>query len=103
MLTTDQTASLLAGPIGFGSEALTDQADRAAAADRGELPAELASFLTRVREASYRLTDADVAGLRPPGTQRRSSSSSRLLLRLVPHYTGSTSGWMPCEVRVNAS
>lgn len=61
----DRLAALRAAV--FGADALTDQTDRAAAADGGELPAELASFLTKVREASYRLTDADVAGLRAAG------------------------------------
>lgn len=61
----DRLAALRAAV--FEADALTDQADRAAAADGGELSAELASFLTRVREASYRLTDADVAGLRAAG------------------------------------
>ncbi len=51
----------------FGPDALTDQTDRTAAAEGGELPVELASFLTTVREASYRLTDADVGGLRAAG------------------------------------
>ena len=51
------------------SEAVTTKATRAAAATPGaELPSsELASYLTRVREASYRITDADVDALRRAG------------------------------------
>ena len=61
----DRLATLRAAV--FEADARTDQTERAAAADGGELPVELASFLTKVRDASYRLTDADVAGLRAAG------------------------------------
>ena len=51
------------------SDAVTEKATRAAAATPGaELPSpELASYLTRVREASYRIADADVDALRTAG------------------------------------
>ena len=51
----------------FEADAQTDQTDRAAAANGGELPVELASFLTTVRETSFRLSDADIADLRAAG------------------------------------
>jgi hypothetical protein len=51
----------------FDSDAVSDRATRAAAAAGGELPAPLASYLTKVREASYRITDADIAALRTAG------------------------------------
>ena len=51
----------------FDSDAVTDRATRAGAAIGGDVPASLASYLTKVREASYRITDADVAALRNAG------------------------------------
>ena len=51
----------------FDSDAVTDRATRAAAAAGGELPTPLSSYLTRVREASYRITDGDFARLRDAG------------------------------------
>ncbi len=61
----DRLAALRAAV--FEADALTDQTERAAAADGSELTVELASFLTTVRDASYRLADADVAGLQAAG------------------------------------
>ena len=53
----------------FDSDAVTDRATRAEAAIGGDVPDPLASYLTKVREASYRITDADadVAALRNAG------------------------------------
>ena len=52
----------------FESDGVTDRAARAAAATGvGQLPPELASYLAKVREESYRITDADVDGLRAAG------------------------------------
>ena len=66
----DRHADLVAALAGavFDSEAVTDRPRRAAAATPGaELPPELASYVTRVRDASYRITDADIAALRTAG------------------------------------
>jgi hypothetical protein len=51
----------------FDSDAVTDRATRATAATGGQLPDPLRSYLTKVREASYRITDADVDALRSVG------------------------------------
>jgi hypothetical protein len=49
------------------SDAVTDRATRAAAATGGDVPGPLGSYLRNVREASYRITDADVDELRSAG------------------------------------
>jgi alkylhydroperoxidase family enzyme len=51
----------------FDSDAVTDRAARAAAATGGELPEALRSYLSKVREASYHITDADFDALRSAG------------------------------------
>lgn len=52
----------------FDSDAVTDRASRSGAASGdGELLPELAAYLANVREASYRITDEDVASLRRVG------------------------------------
>ena len=63
----DRHADRVAGLVRavLESDAVTENATRAAAATPGtELPSsKLASYLTRVRDASYRITDADVDAL----------------------------------------
>lgn len=49
------------------SDAVTDRATRAVAAAGGDLPEPLGSYVAKVREASHRITDADVAALRHAG------------------------------------
>ena len=51
----------------FDADAVTARTTRAAAASGGDLPDPLASYLTKVREASYRIADADIADLRTAG------------------------------------
>lgn len=51
----------------FDSDAVTDRATRAVAATGGELPDPLGSYLSKVREASYRITDGDVDALHAAG------------------------------------
>jgi alkylhydroperoxidase family enzyme len=49
------------------SDGVTAPAVRGAAAAGGDLPAPLVQYLAKVREASFRITDADVAGLKTAG------------------------------------
>lgn len=49
------------------SAAVTDRASRCAAAAGHELPEPVAAYLAKVRDASFRITDADVADLRTAG------------------------------------
>jgi len=52
----------------FEGDGSTDSATRAAAAGGGDgLPPDLASYVAAVRDASYRITDADVAALKDSG------------------------------------
>jgi hypothetical protein len=51
----------------FDSDAVTERVTRAAAAIGGELPDPLSSYLSKVREASYRITDADFDALHSAG------------------------------------
>lgn len=52
----------------FDSDGVTDRAARAAAAlSEPELAPQLAAYLERVRESSYRITDADLAMIRDAG------------------------------------
>lgn len=52
----------------FDSDALADGARRAVAASPGaDVGSLLGSYLTRVREASYRITDEDIAALGTAG------------------------------------
>jgi alkylhydroperoxidase family enzyme len=51
----------------FDSDAVTDRATRVMAATSREIPGPLGSYLTKVREASHRITDADIAALRSAG------------------------------------
>ena len=48
-------------------EGFTDPALRRAAASGGELPELLAAYVHKVRDESYRITDADIAALRGSG------------------------------------
>lgn len=49
------------------SEAMTGPAPRHTAAAGDDLPAPLGAYLAKVREASFRISDADFADLRPVG------------------------------------
>jgi hypothetical protein len=51
----------------FQSPGSTEPAVRVAAARGGELPEPLGSYATKVRDESYRITDADIAGLTAAG------------------------------------
>jgi alkylhydroperoxidase family enzyme len=51
----------------FEGEGSTDPATRAAAATGIDAPPQLASYLAAVRNASYRITDADVTALLDAG------------------------------------
>jgi hypothetical protein len=51
----------------FDSDAVTDRATRAKAGTGGELPEPLRSYLSKVRESSYRITDTDFDALRRAG------------------------------------
>ena len=51
----------------FESEAVTDRATRAARATGGDVSDPLGSCLTKVREASHRITDGDIAALHRAG------------------------------------
>ena len=51
----------------FDSDAVTARATRGAAAAGSELPDPLGSYVSKVREASYRITDGDVRALRSAG------------------------------------
>ena len=51
----------------FDSEAVTDRASRRAAAAGDELAAPLGAYLSKVRDASYRISDSDFADLRTAG------------------------------------
>jgi alkylhydroperoxidase family enzyme len=51
----------------FETDGSTDRATRAAAAAGTDLPPLLAPYLAAVRDASYRITDADVAALKDAG------------------------------------
>ena len=61
----DKVAALRRAVLESG--AVTDPASRNAAAGGQELPAPAGAYLAKVRDASYRITDADVAGLRAAG------------------------------------
>lgn len=49
------------------SDAVTDRASRRAAAAGQDLPAPVGAYLAKVRDASFRITDADVGDLRAAG------------------------------------
>lgn len=49
------------------SDGMTDRASRSAAAAGDDAPAPLGDYLAKVRDASFRITDADVADLRTAG------------------------------------
>ena len=49
------------------SEAVTDRASRGAAANGHDPPAPVAAYLAKVRDASFRITGADVEDLRAAG------------------------------------
>jgi hypothetical protein len=51
----------------FGSPGATDPATRSAAATGGPLPDPLGSYAAKVRDEAYRVTDADVEGLKAAG------------------------------------
>ena len=51
----------------YDADAVSSRETRAAAASGGDLREPLASYLAKVRETSYRISDADVGALRAAG------------------------------------